>query len=136
MLTLPPSVRIFICTEPTDMRRSFDGLVAMVEELVCENPFSGHLFLFRNRRRDRVKVLWWDRDGLCIVYKRLEQGTYELPSDGHLKPAGAESSEDFAASPARWEIHADELAMLLGGIDLKSARRRKRYRRPTRSKAS
>ena len=74
------------------------------------------------------------RDGLCIVYKRLEQGTYELPSDGHLKPAGNESSEDSAAAPARWEIHADELAMLLGGIDLNSARR-KRYRRPV-SKAS
>ena len=130
MLSLPPSVRIFICTKPTDMRRSFDGLVAMVEEFVREDPFSGHLFLFRNRRRDRVKVLWWDRDGLCIVYKRLEEGTYELPSDGHLKPADAESSEDSAAAPARWEIHADKLAMLLGGIDLKSVRRRKRYRRP------
>ena len=135
MLSLPSSVRIFICTEPTDMRRSFDGLVGMVEELVRENPFSGHLFLFRNRRRDRVKVLCWDRDGLCIWYKRLEEGTYELPSDRHMAPTNEKSDQD-AKRPARWEIRADELAMLLGGIDLTSVRRRKRYQRPARSETS
>ncbi len=129
MLSLPPSVRIFIYTGPTDMRRSFDGLLHMVETLIGEDPLSGHLFLFRNRRRDRIKILFWDNDGLCIWYKRLEVGSYELPSDRHMASTN-ESDQDSNRVPARWEIRADELAMLLGGIDLTSVRRRKRYRRP------
>ncbi len=65
MLSLPSNTRIFLCTTPTDMRKSFDGLFALVETVIGEDPFSGHLFLFRNRKRDRVKLLYWDTDGLA-----------------------------------------------------------------------
>lgn len=65
MLMLPPEVRIFVCLDPTDMRKGFDGLVAVTRERLEEDPFSGHLFVFFNRRRDRVKGLFWDRSGLC-----------------------------------------------------------------------
>jgi transposase len=113
MLSLPPSVRIFLCLEPTDMRRSFDGLGRMVEEFVGEDPFSGHLFVFRNRRGDRMKILYWDRDGYALWYKRLEQGAFRFP-------AGASSGG---------EVDAAELALILEGIDVSSARRDKRYSR-------
>lgn len=122
MLSLPPSVRIFVCTQPTDMRRSFDGLMALAETAVGEDPLSGHLFLFRNRRGDRVKILYWDTDGLVIWYKRLERGTFQWPLD-RTPPKTAEGR-------ARLEIRADELVLLLGGIDLTSVKRRERYRRP------
>ena len=115
MLSLTPAVRIFVYTGPTDMRRSFDGLAGMTEELIGKDPTSGHLFLFRNRRRDRVKILYWDRDGLCIWYKRLEVGRFQLPR--------ATSDEQGV------ELDYSQLAMLLGGIDLVSARRRRRYHR-------
>ena len=116
MLMLPPSVRIFIATKPADMRRSFDGLVAMVEQILQEDPFSGHIFLFRNRRGDRVKILWWDRSGFWIYYKRLEKGTFKLPR----------------AESASIQIEASELTLLLEGIDLAGSRRRPRFvpRRP------
>ncbi len=71
MLTLPPSVRVFVCTAPTDMRRSFDGLAGMVREILEEDPLSGHLYVFFNRRRDRVKILFWDRSGLVLHYNQL-----------------------------------------------------------------
>jgi hypothetical protein len=133
MLSLTPAVRIFVYTGPTDMRRSFDGLAGMTEELIGKDPTSGHLFLFRNRRRDRVKILYWDRDGLCIWYKRLEEGTFQLPGDlGRSSSTGATSRQRDDDAPASIEIRADELAMLLGGIDLSSVRRRKRYQRPAR----
>ena len=118
---LPASVRIYLCTRPTDMRKSFDGLQGMVVEFLGQDPLSGHLFLFLNRRRDRVKLLWWDRDGLAIFYKRLEAGTFQ-----ELDPAactGARSGE------AGIELTTTELALLLSGVDLTSARRRKRYLR-------
>ena len=99
------------------MRKSFDGLFAAVEAIVGQDPLSGHLFLFRNRNRDRIKILYWDRDGLAIWYKRLEKGTFQLPSD----------MLGLDERPARIEIRADELAMLLGGIDLTKIKRRKRY---------
>ena len=116
MLSLPPSVRIFASTGPTDMRKSFDGLTGLVESVIKQQPTSGHLFLFINRNRDRLKILYWDRDGLAIFYKRLEQGTYQMPR-----------VVDVEKQPPSIEIRADELAMLLGGIDLSSARRRKRF---------
>jgi len=113
MLNLPPSVRIFISTVPADMRRSFDGLAAMTEQILKEDPFSGHLFVFRNKRGDRVKVLYWDRSGYCLWYKRLEKGTFRFP----------ERHETSV------EVDAAELALLLEGFDLSGARRAKRYSR-------
>lgn len=119
MLSLPPSIRIFVSTQPTDMRKSFDGLAGLVETVIRQSPTSGHLFLFINRNRDRLKILYWDRDGLAIFYKRLEQGAFQMP-----RPRDENDSD---SQPTSLEIRADELAMLLGGIDLRSARRRKRY---------
>ncbi|MCL4155522.1 UNVERIFIED_CONTAM: hypothetical protein GTU68_000446 [Idotea baltica] len=113
MLMLPPSVRVFIATEPADMRCSFNGLTARVQYILKQDPFSGHLFVFRNKRRDRVKILFWDRSGFCLWYKRLEKGTFRFP-DG---------SEEHS------EVEAAELALLLEGIDLRGARRRPRWRR-------
>ena len=79
MLSLPSSVRVFVCLRPTDMRRSFDGLARLASEAVGEDPLSGHLFVFGNRRGDRVKILYWDRDGYALWYKRLEQGVFRFP---------------------------------------------------------
>ena len=81
MLNLAANTRIFLAVEPTDMRKGFDGLFALVESVIQQDPFSGHLFVFRNRRRDRLKILWWDRDGLAIWYKRLEKGGFQFPTD-------------------------------------------------------
>ena len=77
---LPAAVRVFLCTRPTDMRKGFDGLQGMVREFLGQDPLSGHLVLFLNRRRDRIKLLWWDRDGLVIWYKRLERHKFHWPS--------------------------------------------------------
>ncbi len=82
MLSLPSSLRIFVCLHPADMRRSFDGLARMAHDVVREDPSSGHLFVFRNRRGDRVKVLYWDRDGYALWYKRLEAGVFRFPAVG------------------------------------------------------
>lgn len=123
MLNLSRTTRVFLATAPTDMRKGFDGLFALVEKVIREDPFSGHLFVFRNHRRDRLKVLWWDRDGLAIFYKRLERGSYEFPTDRGQKGTGDELP--------RLEIRADELALLLEGIDLGSVQRRPRYERST-----
>lgn len=114
MLSLPPSVRIFVCRVPADMRRSFDGLARMAEEHLAADPRSGHLFVFRNRRGDRVKILYWDRDGYALWYKRLEEGTFRFPEASHA---------EVAWTPA-------ELALVLEGIDVRGARRFKRFGRP------
>ena len=114
MLTLPPSVRVFVCLAPADMRRSLDGLAAMTREVIREDPLSGHLFVFFNRRRDRTKILFWDRSGLCLYYKRLEKGAFRL-------------SEFERAHRVRVEIEAAELALILEGIDLANAKRRTRF---------
>jgi transposase len=117
MLSLPLPVRIFLCTQPADMRKGFDGLAQMVREFLGADPLSGHLFVFRSRRGDRVKLLYWDSDGLAIWYKRLEEGTFRFPA--------------AAAAGQGIEVRAADLAMLLDGVDLDSVQRRKRYRRPT-----
>ena len=111
-------IKIHLCTQPTDMRRGFDGLSGMVTTLLEQDPLSGHLFVFRNRNRDKLKILYWDTDGLAIWYKRLEQGTFQFPTDG------PKAKEDLQAGV---EITHSQLSLLLGGIDLASARKRKRY---------
>lgn len=110
------AVRIYLCTTPADMRKGFDSLAALVREHLGHDPLSGHLFLFVGRDRDRIKILHWDHDGYALWYKRLEEGTFRLPS---AKSAGAGV-----------ELKASELAMLLEGIDLISIKRRKRFTRP------
>ena len=125
MLTLGSTVRVFVCTKPADMRRSFDGLSGMAETLMKQDPLSGALFVFRNRNRDRLKIMYWDKDGLAIWYKRLEKGTFQLPTD--VKKASKEAEEE---KPSSAEISTEELSMLLGGIDLANVKRRKRYQVP------
>ena len=120
MLTLPPSVRMFVCTQPTDMRRGFDGLAMMVETILKLDPFSGHLFVFRNRRQDRIKVLYWDRDGYALWYKRLEKGVVRFPKD--------------LADGA--ELRASDLALLLDGIDPTQVKRCPRYVRSSRQRCA
>ena len=115
MIHLPASVRVYLCAAACDMRRSFDGLHALVTSVLQLDAFGGHLFVFANRRRDRVKILYWDRAGFAVWAKRLEEGTYAMPF--------TEGGE------MRREISAQELGALLSGIDLSTAERRKRYRR-------
>ena len=103
------------------MRKSFDGLLGMVGEFIAQDPLSGHFFLFFNRRRDRVKILLWDRDGLVIWYKRLEAGTFQ-ELDPSSRPARISGS-------AGLELSATDFSLLLSGVDLATARRRKRYSR-------
>ena len=114
MIHLPASVRVYLCTSPCDMRKSFDGLHALVRDYLELDAMDGHLFVFSNRPRDRVKILYWDRDGFAVWAKRLEEGTYAMP---------------FGEQDKRREITAQELGALLSGIDLKQAKRRKRYQR-------
>ena len=115
MIHLPGSVRVYVCLTPCDMRRSFDGLQALVRDHLDLDPFAGHLYLFASRRRDRLKIFYWDRDGFAVWSKRLEEGTYAIPS---AEP-----------STRRIEMTPEELGALLSGIDLSTATRRKRYRR-------
>jgi transposase len=116
MIHLPASVRVYLCLTACDMRKSFDGLHALVREHMELDAFAGHLFVFTSRRRDRVRILYWDRDGFAVWSKRLEEGTYAVPL--------AHNAEE-----RRQEITAQELGALLSGIDLNEATRRKRYRR-------
>ena len=108
-------IRIFFCTVPTNLSYSFDSLMGRAEEVFKQDPLSGHLFLFLNRRRDRMKILFWDRDGLAIFYKRLEKGTFQIP-------APRDGQQGIELDPS-------QLTKILEGIDLGSGRRRKRYRR-------
>lgn len=115
MLTLPPSVRVYVAAEPTDLRKSFDGLSAQVAQRFGADPLCGHLFVFLNRRGDQVRILFWDRTGYCIVSKKLAQGRFRL---GRQLPAAA----------THVEVEAAELSLMLEGIDLTGAVRRKRWR--------
>jgi transposase len=113
VLMVPASVRIFLATDSADMRKGFDSLSLLVERAIGEDPFSGHLFVFRNRRGDRVKILFWDRSGWALFYKRLEKGVFRFPEvDGPSV-----------------RVEAAELILLLEGIDLAGAKRRTRYAR-------
>ena len=115
MIHLPASVRVYLCLTACDMRKSFDSLHSLVRDHLELDPFAGHLFVFASRRRDRVKILYWDRDGFAIWSKRLEEGTYAIPfGEGEGN---------------RREITAQELGSILSGIDLEQATRRKRYGR-------
>jgi len=115
VLTLPPSVRIFLALEPADMRQSFDGLCALARDVRSLDPFAGHLFAFANRRHDMLKVLVWDRSGFALYAKRLERGRFDWPS-----PAGKASVE----------MTSRELMALLEGLDASSGTWRRRYARP------
>jgi transposase len=117
MISLPSPVRVFLHTPATDLRKGFDALSGLVTTAFGQDCTSGHLFLFVNRRRDRIKILYWDRDGLAIWYKRLETpGTFQLPA--------------IARDTVSIEMTPTQLSLILSGIDLSSARQRKRYRRP------
>ena len=108
-------LRIFVCTTPTKMTYSFDSLMGRAQEIFDQDPTSGHLFLFFNRRRDCIKILFWDRDGFCIFYKRLEVGTFQMLT----------TTNDQEGI----EIEYWQLVKLLDGLDLNTGRRRRRYRR-------
>ena len=108
MLSLPPSVRIFLATKPTDMRKGHDGLFALVRQLDLD-PFTGHLFVFTSKKRNRLKILAWSEGGFIVLYKRLERGRFRLP-----KLSDDESSV---------RLDATQLTMLLDGIDYSRVRR-------------
>jgi transposase len=110
---LPPSVRIFVCTEPQDMRRSFDRLALVTKELLGEDPQSGALYVFVSKRATRAKVLWWDRNGYCLLQKRLHRALFRLPS---VAP------RDGSSGPAL-RIDAAALATLLAGVAHEGGRR-------------
>jgi transposase len=109
------STRIWLCVQPADMRCGFDRLAELAGSVTGDDPLSGHLFLFRARSGDRIKILYWDRDGYALWYKRLEEGTFKLPK---VEP-----------QQRSVQLRASELAMMLDGIDLKSVKRVKRYQR-------
>jgi transposase len=121
MLSLPLPVQIFWCTRHVDLRKSFDGLAQLVREFFGADPLSGHLFVFCNKRGDRLKMLYWDSDGYVIFYKRLEIGTFALPGANATRAQAGEYGVT---------LRPVELAMLLDGIDLGNTKRRKRYQRP------
>jgi transposase len=116
MLSLSIRERIFAATAPVDFRKGFDGLVAIVRTNFGEDPFTGNLFCFFNRRRDRVKILVWDRNGFWLHYKRLERGTFEKLEGGG----------------ARLVIERAQMSMLLEGIDTKKSKFRRHFSRDVR----
>src|SRR5947209_5711518 len=108
MLSIPAALKIYLAAAPVDMRKSHDGLAALVEHVLAANPLSGHLFVFRNKPGDRVKLLYWDTDGFALWYKRLESGRFRFPP--------------MKEGETRVSITAMELTMLLDGVDLSSVR--------------
>lgn len=119
MLTLPSAVQIYLAVEPVDLRKSIDGLSALVSAR-GHDPFSGHLFVFQSRRGNRIKILTWDHGGFVLYYKRLEQGRFRLPA--------------IAAGEKEARLDATQLAMLLDGIDMKRVKAPKRWMPPSRQK--
>ncbi len=119
MLSIPPFVKLFLADEPVDLRKGFDGLAAIVESQFGLSVLSGHVFIFLGRRRNQIRLLFFDRDGLCLVAKRLEAGTF--------RPA-----RRACAGQRHLEVDAAELVLLLEGIEVKELRRRKRYRKNVR----
>jgi transposase len=113
VLTLSPAVKLWYCPQPVSMRLGFDGLFAMVKTKLKADPLCGHLFIFRNRTADRLKVLYWGGHGLCLFCQRLEQGRYHFP--------------DALADTASIELSAAQFQMILEGIDLNQTRRFKRF---------
>jgi transposase len=114
VLSVPGNIQVFMALEPCDLRKGFDGLSAVVQTVFDRSVLDGHLFLFLNRRRDRVKLLWWDRDGLAVFYKRLESGSYEIPRHG---------PEDKQLT-----LDATQMSLLLSGVQLSSVKHRRRFR--------
>lgn len=114
MLSLPPSVRLFVATQPIDGRKGADSLMVIVRDVFQQDPLGGHLFVFFSKRRDRVRIVYWDRNGIAMWTKRLERGRFRPPfsDDGKLVPQA---------------IEAAELALIIEGIDLTNARRRPRW---------
>ncbi len=118
MLSVSSQTRVFLARDAVDMRKSFNGLIGLTESVLEQDPLSGHLFVFINRRRDRIKLLYWGGTGFCIWYQQLEQGGYQLP--------------DVTTADERKgiEITATQLSLILDGVDLSSVRQRPRYRLP------
>lgn len=112
---LPSSVRIYLASQPVDLRKGFFKLAAVARQVVKADPLSGHIFVFINRRKNRVKCLWWDRVGWTVLYKKLERGTFALPTEPLL-------------GQTHIEVDAGELALMLEGIDLAGVKRRRRWR--------
>jgi transposase len=118
MLSVSGQVKVFLALQPTDMRKGFDTLAAIVQEVLQQNPLSGHLFVFRSKRGDRVKILYWNTQGYALWYTRLEQGTFRFPI--------AKADQEATCLT----ISSTDLAMLLDGVELTSVTRRPRYRQP------
>ncbi len=118
MLSVSSQTRVFLARDAVDMRKSFNGLIGLAESVLEQDPLSGHLFVFINRRRDRIKLLYWGGTGFCIWYQQLEQGGYQLPD--------ATTVDERKGI----EITATQLSLILDGVDLSSVRQRPRYRLP------
>lgn len=116
MLPFSSTQRYYFYRYPTDMRKSFNGLSGLVRSELGGNSISGDVFIFVNRRRDRIKLLVWDRSGYVLLYKQLQQGTFELPT--------------FAAQSSSCQMKWSELVLILEGVSLKSVRQRKRFSWP------
>jgi transposase len=115
MFTLSSGQRYFWCTGAVDMRKSFNGLCGLVRSRLGSDPLSGDVFIFVNRRRDRIKLLVWDRTGFVLYYKLLEKGTFELPG--------------YDPQRQSYQVSWQELVLIMEGVSLQSVRQRKRYRR-------
>lgn len=126
MPTLPYGVRVFLCTQATDMRKSFDGLIAATRALIGQDPLSGHLFVFVNGRANYAKVLYWSRGGYCLWAKRLERGRF----------ARAVRTARVGDAPASVPMTDTELMMWLDGIEIDQVKRRKRFVLPASTSAS